>query len=159
MEFKRNIRAMLQASRPKDTPTCMSDTSVVLKPSPAMIKAAAAAAVIEAVARAADEASEYAESGPPDDPGKIFDAIHNWNRDVDGEAYWKKARQHWVSFFSRYTGAWELRRVMWILAGTVSLSVLPRSSFSAMADASTILPITAVKFQAVVNFVASTLRT
>ena len=33
---------------------------------------------------------EKEESGQPDDPGRTFDELHEWNRDAEGVGYWQK---------------------------------------------------------------------
>ena len=54
------------------------------------MKLVAAAAVLEAVSSIASGTAGPGQSGQPDDPGKMFDEMHDWNRDKDGIPYRRK---------------------------------------------------------------------
>ena len=80
---------MVEASRPKQVPRPVAARVAARQLSPNGAKAVVAAAVLEDVSTASGVVGQ-GKSGQPDDPGKMFYEIHDWNRDHDGIPYYKK---------------------------------------------------------------------
>ena len=103
MEYRDKIRELLQtglAQQQQQRGTSSSASTFVCPPeavhsfrkrsvSQERSKRAAASAVVVA-ASLMDLSKQEEESGQPDDPGKSFDELHEWNVDVQGQYYRQK---------------------------------------------------------------------
>ena len=69
IEFRKQLRAMLEARRPKDMPRPGAAAAAARQISPERATAGAVAAIIEAVSSIASGIADPGQSGEPDDPG------------------------------------------------------------------------------------------
>ena len=94
MEYREKIRELLLAGRPKASSEPPPPQKVAppgarkREVSQERSKKAAAAAVLEAVS-SIDASKNKEEWGTPDDPGRSFDELHEWNRDDECGGYWQ----------------------------------------------------------------------